>query len=164
MTVDNNGTIKALNPGSATITAVSNDGGFVATTKVTVEALSKKVTSVSIDKKELTYIAHEVNKNASVARNTGFGISSGEYVMFLDDDDEFTCDRIEKQLASLESLDDKWGASYCSFVKVEKNGNFFAKTARWDLGMRLICASLIRKRREIFCIYTGSISFSRFLH
>ena len=59
VTVDNNGTIKALKPGSATITAVSNDGGFVATTKVTVEALSKKVTSVSIDKKELTLVAGE---------------------------------------------------------------------------------------------------------
>lgn len=58
-TVDNNGTVKALKPGSTTITAVSNDGGFVATTKLTVEALSKKVTSISIDKKELQLVIGE---------------------------------------------------------------------------------------------------------
>jgi len=73
-TVDNNGTVKALKPGSTTITAVSNDGGFVATTKVVVEALSKKVTSVSIDKKELNLVAGEestlnVTINPSYAEN-----------------------------------------------------------------------------------------------
>ena len=58
-TVDNNGTVKAIKPGSATITAVSNDGGYVATSKVTVEALSKKVTGVSLDKKEIQLVAGE---------------------------------------------------------------------------------------------------------
>ena len=73
-TIDNNGTVKALKPGSTTITAVSNDGGYVATTKVTVEALSKKVTGVGIDKKELNLVAGEestlkVTVNPSYAEN-----------------------------------------------------------------------------------------------
>lgn len=55
--VDANGNVSGINPGSATITAVSNDGGHVATCKITVEALSKKVSSVSLDKTELTLIA-----------------------------------------------------------------------------------------------------------
>lgn len=56
-TVNNQGLITAIKPGTVTITAVSNDGGHVATCKVTVEAISKKVTSVTLNKKELNLIA-----------------------------------------------------------------------------------------------------------
>ena len=44
--VDSSGNITAISAGTATITAVSQDGGKTATCKVTVEAISKKVTSV----------------------------------------------------------------------------------------------------------------------
>lgn len=67
-TVDQNGKVTGIKPGSATITAVSNDGGFVATTKVTIEALSKKVTEVTLDKKEITLIAGEnIQINATIS-------------------------------------------------------------------------------------------------
>lgn len=59
VTVDSQGKITAINPGSAIITVVSNDGGYVATSQVTVEAISKKVTSVVLDKNELSIIAGE---------------------------------------------------------------------------------------------------------
>lgn len=87
---------------------------------------TQKLLDKYIEKGMLKYIPHEVNKNASVARNTGFKNSIGEYVMFLDDD-EYTPDRIEKHLATLEGTDNTWGVSYCSFVKVEKNGKFFER-------------------------------------
>lgn len=51
--VDSNGKVTGIKAGSATITAISKDGGYVSECKVTVEALSKKVTSISLDKKEL---------------------------------------------------------------------------------------------------------------
>ena len=54
--VDSNGNITGVKPGSATITAVSNDGGYVATTKITVEQLSKKVSGISLDKEELNMV------------------------------------------------------------------------------------------------------------
>lgn len=74
VTVDNNGKVTAIKPGTATITAVSNDGGYVATTKVTVESLSKKVISVKLDKNELNLLAGEestlkVTFNPSYAEN-----------------------------------------------------------------------------------------------
>ena len=73
-TVDQNGKVTAIKAGSATITAVSNDGGFASTCKVTVEALSKKVTSIELDKKELSIIDGEeanlkVTINPSYAEN-----------------------------------------------------------------------------------------------
>ena len=54
VTVDANGKVTAIKAGNATITAVSNDGGYVATCKVTIEEISKKVESISLDKSNVT--------------------------------------------------------------------------------------------------------------
>lgn len=59
VTVDQSGNLTAINPGTATITVVSNDGGYVAVCKITVEAISKKVTSISLNQKELSMISGE---------------------------------------------------------------------------------------------------------
>ena len=47
---------------------------------------------------EIRYIAHEKNMGACVARNTGLNASRGEYVAYLDDDDEWMPEKIEKQI------------------------------------------------------------------
>lgn len=46
----------------------------------------------------VTYIRHEKNQGACAARNTGVKNAKGEYVAFLDDDDEWHCEKIEKQM------------------------------------------------------------------
>lgn len=81
VTVDSSGNVTAIRPGSATITVVSNDGGYVATCKITVEEISKKVTSVSLDKKELNLVAGEkstlkVTVNPDYAENKNVTWSS----------------------------------------------------------------------------------------
>ena len=58
-TVDEFGKVTGVSAGNATITAVSNDGGYVGRCEVQVEAISKKVTSVSLDKTELKIVAGE---------------------------------------------------------------------------------------------------------
>jgi uncharacterized protein YjdB len=50
----NNGRITAVNPGSTTVTAKSDDGGFTATCSVTVIARIIEVASVSLSKTELS--------------------------------------------------------------------------------------------------------------
>ena len=42
------------------------------------------------------YICHEKNMNGSVARNTGMINASGEFVTFLDDDDIYMPQKVEK--------------------------------------------------------------------
>lgn len=74
VSVDSEGNITAIKTGSATITAISDDGGYVVTCKVTVQAISKKVTSVSLDKKEVTLetgenVTLKVTINPSYAEN-----------------------------------------------------------------------------------------------
>lgn len=58
-TVSSSGLVTAKSKGSATITAISNDGGYTVTCKVVVEEISKKVSDISIDKKEIELLVGE---------------------------------------------------------------------------------------------------------
>lgn len=49
------------------------------------------------------YLKHECNKNGAAARNTGIKAASGDYIAFLDDDDEWYPDKVEKQLEYLKN-------------------------------------------------------------
>ena len=77
--------------------------------------------------KRIKYIAHDVNKNGSAARNTGVKASSGQYIALLDDDDEYLPGKIEMEVEALSGLDESWGMVYCSCDKnrgiPKKSGN-----------------------------------------
>ncbi len=47
---------------------------------------------------QITYIAEGINRGACYARNLGFEVSKGDYVAFLDDDDLWSKEKIEKQV------------------------------------------------------------------
>ena len=58
------------------------------------------------------YFCHEINKNGSAARNTGFSHSKGEYICLLDDDDEYYPEKIERQVNDL-NANPHCGLTYC---------------------------------------------------
>ena len=62
---------------------------------------------------KVKYVCHEVNKNGSAARNTGFRSSRGEYIGLLDDDDYYYPERIEKQIELLKTLSEDYALVYC---------------------------------------------------
>lgn len=72
--------------------------------------------------KNFKYIEHKKNQNGAVARNTGIKHSSGDYITFLDDDDEYYINKVSEQVKCLEELDESWGLCYTGYDKVEKNG------------------------------------------
>ncbi len=47
----------------------------------------------------IVYIRHEKNMGACVARNTGIAAAKGQYIMYLDDDDELLPENVERRLA-----------------------------------------------------------------
>lgn len=52
----------------------------------------------------IKYIKNKENRGACFSRNVGINSSKGEYIAFLDDDDEFFREKIEKQLIHLQKI------------------------------------------------------------
>lgn len=75
----------------------------------------------------IRYIRNETNLGGGAARNVGIRQAQGEYVAFLDDDDEYYPERIEKQLAVfLKSDNDRLAMVYCfaEFRDLEGRGGY----------------------------------------
>lgn len=69
---------------------------------------------------KIKYITHPKNLNASAARNTGFAISKGEFVNFVDDDDVLSNTKISSQVALLQE-NSEYGASYTDTDIIKTN-------------------------------------------
>lgn len=88
------------------------------------QLLTDRTLSSYVKDGKCQYVTHEHNKNGSAARNTGFRISHGKYVGFLDDDDVFLPTKIEKQVDKLSCMPSDFGAAYCNtqIIHVNRNG------------------------------------------
>lgn len=71
----------------------------------------------SFHDERLHYLKHPHNLNGSVARNTGISQASGKYLSFLDSDDEYMSERLEKCVNTMESADSSIAGVYtgCEF-------------------------------------------------
>jgi glycosyltransferase involved in cell wall biosynthesis len=91
-------------------------------------SIERKETAILIEQYKscdrIEYIQHESNKGGSVARNTGWKKSKGEYITFLDDDDEISKDKIKKQVECLEQLDKTWGACYTAYKVIKTDRKY----------------------------------------
>lgn len=97
----------------------------------------KLITSISDNR--LQYLKHPHNLNGAVARNTGLAQATGKYIAFLDSDDEYKTERLEKCFNLLEMSSDfiagvytgcefrRGGKVYRTFTEV-KSGNHLLDT------------------------------------
>lgn len=98
-----------------------------------------------IDANIITYIAHPKNLNGSAARNTGFRSSHGDYIAFLDDDDEFIPQKLELQLKQLELLEEEWGGCYCDteLISIKNNtSHIYPCISSGDLTVGMLMESI----------------------
>jgi glycosyltransferase involved in cell wall biosynthesis len=90
------------------------DDGSTDNTKSVVEEYCKK------DSRIIYY--YQENKERSAARNQGIRLSRGEYITFLDADDAYFPQKIEKQVAVLDSVKDA-DFVYCHYKAMDRAGN-----------------------------------------
>ena len=70
------------------------------------------------------YIAHEpANRGGSVTRNTGIKESRGEYIAFLDDDDEWLPEKLALQVEALSHAGEEVGFSATGVENVTEHGS-----------------------------------------
>jgi glycosyltransferase involved in cell wall biosynthesis len=103
----------------------------------------------------LRYIKQTQHVNGAAARNTGIREAQGEYIAFLDDDDEWKDSKLEKQLQYLDELDDSWGAVSC-LANIVSNGNIIRQTSPY--GSENLHKAVIERKVSI---YTPTVLFKR---
>lgn len=102
----------------------------------------------SFNNKKIIYIQHEINRNGAAARNTGIKNARGEYIAFLDDDDEFEVDKLKIQYGFMKN-NPKCMGLYCR-SGVYKDGVKYYQTEYAEQDTNKIHIDLLLLRSECY--------------
>lgn len=118
----------------------------------------KIVEAMGLHDGRIVYIPMGKNAGACEARNRGFRESHGEYVDFLDDDDEFHKEKIALQVKKFSSCDAKTGMIGCFAEIKDETGavvQYDRNKIRGDVFFANLCRSICQTslpliKREVF--------------
>lgn len=74
---------------------------------------------------QIKYYKLKINSGAAVARNKGIELAEGEYIAFLDGDDRWKPDKLEKELSL--AKDKNAGFIFTAIEMIDENGNIVKK-------------------------------------
>lgn len=86
------------------------------------EPVAPVVEGLDLASLEVRCIRHEENRGANAARNTGIEAASGEYIAFLDDDDYWLEEKLERQIETFREADENVGAVFTGVRAVDGDG------------------------------------------
>lgn len=75
----------------------------------------------SFNDPRILYIRHETKQGAAAARNTGIEAASADFIAFQDSDDEWLCEKLERQMAIFRQAGANVGVVYTGFLRLENN-------------------------------------------
>lgn len=73
-----------------------------------------------LKKSNLIYCQNEKNLGGSLSRNRGIELAKGEYITFLDDDDEYLPEKVEKQLKFM--LENSYDMTFSNMIMYSQEG------------------------------------------
>jgi glycosyltransferase involved in cell wall biosynthesis len=74
------------------------------------------------------YLRHEDNRGGSAARNTGIQAANGQYIAFLDSDDEWKPKKLTRQIDCIQTSGEQCGAVYTGLKKVRNGRTEFVRS------------------------------------
>lgn len=72
---------------------------------------------------DVTYVEHETNRGVAAARNTGLEHATGEFVLFLDSDDELHPEATETLYGVLARPGRDWGGAFTHYEQRNESGD-----------------------------------------
>lgn len=88
---------------------------------------------------------HEDNRGANAARNTGIDAASGKYIAFLDDDDRWLPEKLERQVDAFRTAPPSVGVVYTG-LKVDRPDGFeesIPPAVEGDMTKALLCDNVV---------------------
>jgi glycosyltransferase involved in cell wall biosynthesis len=82
---------------------------------------TKKIVKNYNDK--IKYYKTDVNISLGAARNFGLNFCHGEYIAFLDTDDIWIYDKLQKQINMMDNSDEEYKLCYGGVIYIDKNSN-----------------------------------------
>jgi len=104
--------------------------------------------------KRIKYLHNKGKNGPSIARNLAISAASGEYIAFLDDDDEWLPHKLEKQIAVIDSCTEKVGGIYSNRLMIDKStGEIYSE----DPGVETLRGNLLTQLMKKNPIHTSTL-------
>jgi glycosyltransferase involved in cell wall biosynthesis len=113
----------------------------------------------NLNNKKIRYIRHNENKGAASARNTGIKVARGEFIAFQDSDDEWSINKLERQMEVFKNAPLEVGVVYTGgwlirdnerthrplFTTKQREGSIYKELFEWRITRLTTPATIVKK-------------------